>query len=308
MSDHQHIFTGHGLDRATDRRTDQAWIEALRAQPEARFLVFQKARPLVHLDTGGGVTQPVLLTADELDRIGRGAAAKALFLGLEVDGTPLFAHTLPDDAVVGGEGAFEDVRVLGIQARIAPEPLARVGLAKSLLEWHRLHAFCANCGTPTEVADGGAKRICPSCDRWHFPRVDPVAIMLVHRGEKCLLARQRHFTHNLYSALAGFIEPGESLEESVRREVLEEAGIRVGKVRYHSSQPWPFPAALMIGCHAQGLSDRITVDETELEDARWFTREEAAAMLAQNHSDGFFTPFSFAIAHHLIRAYAEGKV
>jgi NAD+ diphosphatase len=308
MSDHQHIFTGHGLDRATDRRTDQAWIETLRAQPEARFLLFQKARPLVHLDTGGGVTQPVLLTAEALERVGPGAPEKALFLGLDAVGTPLFAHALPDDAVVGGDGAFEDVRVLGIQARIAPESLARIGLAKSLLEWHRHNSFCANCGAATEVADGGAKRICPACDRWHFPRVDPVAIMLVHRGEKCLLARQRHFTHNLYSALAGFIEPGESLEESVRREVMEEVGVRVGVVRYHSSQPWPFPSALMIGCHAQGMSDDITVDETELEDARWFTREEAGAMLAQSHSDGLFTPFSFAIAHHLIRAYVDGKV
>ena len=159
----------------------------------------------------------------------------------------------------------------------------------------------------TDLADGGARRVCPACGRWHFPRVDPVVIMLVHRGEKCLLARQRHFTHNMYSALAGFIEPGESLEESVRREVMEEAGITVGQVRYHSSQPWPFPSALMIGCHAQGLSDDIAVDQTELEDARWFPRQEARGMLARNHSDGLFTPFSFAIAHHLIRAYVDGE-
>lgn len=308
MSDHQHIFAGHGLDRASDRRTDKAWTERLRTRPEARFLVFQKARPLVHLDTGGGVTQPLLLSAQELDRVEPGGAAKALFLGLDAAAAPLFAHALGEEAIVGGDGQFEDLRVLGIQARIAPEPLARIGLAKSLLEWHRYHAFCSNCGAETEIVDGGAKRICPRCERWHFPRVDPVVIMLVHRGEKCLLARQRHFTHNLYSALAGFIEPGESLEESVRREVKEEAGIEVGRVRYHSSQPWPFPSALMIGCHAQGLSDDITLDETELEDARWFTREEAGAMLGQDHSGGLLTPFSFAIAHHLIRAYADGKV
>jgi len=308
MSDHRHIFTGHGLDRATDMRADRAWIEALRAEPEARFLVFQKARPLVHLDTGGGVTEPVLLTAEAIERIEPGAAEKALFLGLDAAGTPLFAHAVSDAAAVAGDGEFEDVRVLGIQARIAPEPLARIGLAKSLLEWHGHPAFCSNCGAATEVADGGAKRVCPECKRWHFPRVDPAVIMLVHRGETCLLARQRHFTHNMYSALAGFIEPGESLEESVRREVLEETGIKVGKVRYHSSQPWPFPSALMIGCHAEGLSDDITVDLTELEDARWFSREEARGMLTQNHTGGLFTPFSFAIAHHLIGAYVGGKV
>jgi NAD+ diphosphatase len=308
MSDHQHIFTGHGLDRATDRRTDRAWIEALRSAPEARFLLFQKAQPLVHLDTGGGVTEPVLLTAAALDRIEPGAGEKALFLGLDAAGAPLFAHAVPDDAAVGCDGAFEDVRVLGIQARIAPEPLARIGLARSLLEWHRYHAFCANCGAASEVFDGGAKRVCPKCGRWHFPRVDPVVIMLVHRGETCLLARQRHFTRNMYSALAGFIEAGESLEESVRREIMEETGVKVGRVRYHSSQPWPFPSALMIGCHAEGLSDDIAVDLTELEDARWFTREEARAMLSQNHTGGLFTPFSFAIAHHLIRAFADGTV
>ena len=307
MSDHRHIFTGHGLDRATDRRGDAAWIEELRARPDARFMLFREGRPLVRLDTGGGVTEPVLLSRREIETIEAEAASKATFLGLNDAQTPLFALLIADLTAVPGDASFEDVRVLGIQARIAPEQLARVGLAKSLLEWHRFHGFCASCGAETEIFDGGARRVCPACKRWHFPRVDPVVIMLVHRGEKCLLARQRHFTRNMYSALAGFIEPGESLEESVRREVLEEAGIRVGRVRYHSSQPWPFPSALMIGCHAEGLSDDITIDETELEDARWFTRDEARTMLAQNHNDGLFTPFSFAIAHHLIRAYVDGK-
>ena len=308
MSDHQHMFTGHELDRSTDERTDPAWVEALKASKEARFLLFARGKPLVDLDTGGGVTEPVLLTAAELERVAAGALEDAILLGLDAAQSPLFAYSIGAEQDYSGEGVFEDVRILGIQNRVARAQLARIGLAKSLLEWHRMHGFCATCGAKTNIGNGGAKRDCPSCQREHFPRVDPVVIMLVHRGEKCLLARQTHFTRNMYSALAGIIEPGESLEESVRREIMEEAGIEVGQVRYHSSQPWPFPSALMIGCHAQGLSDEITMDTKELEDARWFSRAEARDMLSQNHADGLFTPFSFAIAHHLIRAYADGEV
>lgn len=307
MSDFQHKFTGHELDRSMDERMDPAWVAGLKAREEARFLLLCKGKPLVILDTGGGVTEPAMLRAPEVDAAAQGLLDEAVFLGLDGAGTPLFACSIGEETDYIGEGSFEDVRILGIQARMGRQPLARVGLAKSLLEWHRLHRFCANCGAPTVIGNGGGKRDCPECGREHFPRVDPVVIMLVHRGENCLLARQTHFTHNMYSALAGFIEPGESLEESVRREVMEETRIKVGRVRYHSSQPWPFPSALMIGCLAEGLSDEITLDPRELEAARWFTRDEARAMLTQDHSDGLFTPFSFAIAHHLIHAWVDGK-
>lgn len=309
MSDHRHIFSGHGLDRADGRRTDPEWIAGLKADPAARFLVFHKGRPLVDLDTGGGRTEPRQMTRQEIERFAGARPNEALFLGIDAAGSPLFAVALPPDAEATiPDGVFEEVRVLGIQARTDPQALARIALARSLTEWHTHHRFCSTCGKETDLADGGAKRICPACGREHFPRVDPVVIMLIHRGEKCLLARQRQFTPNMYSALAGFVEPGETIEEAVRREIFEEAGVRVGRVRYHSSQPWPFPSNLMIGCHGEGLSDEIVIDPKEIEHARWFTRAEVADMLEQKHGDGLFTPFRFAIAHHLIRAYVDGAI
>jgi NAD+ diphosphatase len=307
MSDLEHIFTRHGLNRAQKERMDPAWIQELKARDDAGFVLLHKGKPLVRRDANGGVDHMVL-RAGELDAISDDGAARAIFLGIDAAGAPLFALTVAESAADELGGELKDIRVLGYEAEIAPQPLARLGLAKSITEWHRYHGYCANCGAKTEMGEGGAKRDCPACGREHFPRVDPVAIMLVHRGEKCLLGRQTHFSANLYSTLAGFVEPGESLEETVRREVYEEAGIETGRVRYHSSQPWPFPSALMIGCTAEGLSDEITIDPDELEDARWFTRQEAADMLEQNHTGGFYTPFSFAIAHHLIRAYVNGEV
>lgn len=307
MSDHQHIFTGHGLDRANNQRTDAAWVADLRTRETARFLLLCGSRPLVRLDTGGGTTEPLLASARNLRWLPGIDLDGALFLGLDADGAPLFAASVPEDAVEALDGTAEDVRILGIQGRMPPAEIARVGLAKSLLDWHAHHAFCSTCGKPTVIGDGGGKRVCPACRREHFPRVDPVAITLVRRDGRCLLARQTRFTPNLYSALAGFIEPGESLEEAARREIAEEAGIRVGRVHYHSSQPWPFPSTLMIGCIGEGLNDEITLDMTELEDARWFTRDEAALMLRNAHPDGCFVPAPFAIGHHLIRAFASGE-
>ena len=174
--------------------------------------------------------------------------------------------------------------------------------------WHQRHRFCSNCGAPTGVTAAGWRRECASCNAQHFPRTDPVAIMLAVRGEHCLLGRQSRFPPGMYSCLAGFIEPGETLEDAVRRELFEEAGTQVGAVRYLASQPWPFPASLMIGCLAEATSDAIVVDHNELEDARWFSREETRAMLEGRHPDGLACPQPIAIANSLMRAWAlEGQ-
>jgi NAD+ diphosphatase len=192
-----------------------------------------------------------------------------------------------------------------VQGLVAPDHLPPLAEAKALLHWHGRHRFCANCGHATDIVDGGWRRDCPQCHYQHFPRTDPVVIMLAVRGDQCLLGRQSRFGTGMWSCLAGFVEPGETIEEAARRETLEEAGIVCGRVRYFASQPWPFPSSLMIGCHAQAISSEIKVDYNELEDARWFTRADAAAMLMRCHEAGLSTPPPSAIAHHIIRAWVE---
>ena len=200
-----------------------------------------------------------------------------------------------------------DLRSIAVQGLTAPEHLGALAEAKAILHWHARHRFCAVCGSPTGVSESGWRRDCPSCKAQHFPRTDPVVIMLAVDGERCLLGRSPRFGATMWSCLAGFVEPGETIEEAVRRETLEEAGITCGEVRYFASQPWPFPMSLMIGCHAKALTTDIKVDRSELEDARWFTRQEAAAMLLRTHADGLTTPPPIAIAHHIIRAWVEGN-
>jgi NAD+ diphosphatase len=177
----------------------------------------------------------------------------------------------------------------------------------ALLAWHASHRFCSKCGHESEMRAGGYKRHCPNCGTEHFPRTDPVAIMLTATREKCLLGRGRHFGPGMYSALAGFIEPGETIEAAVRRETLEEAGIRLGRVVYHASQPWRFPYSLMIGCFGEPLNEDIQADLNELEDCRWFFRDEVRSMLERTHKDNLVTPPKGAIAHHLIRAWVDSE-
>jgi len=183
--------------------------------------------------------------------------------------------------------------------------VGELGCAKATLDWHNRHRFCANCGQPTEAAAGGWRRDCGHCNAQHFPRVDPVVIMLAIDGDRCLMGRQARFPDKMYSALAGFLEPGETAEDAVRREIREEAGIACSHVRYFASQPWPFPSSLMVGCFARAIGDTITFDEKELEHARWFTRDEVVRMLADTHPDGLQAPKPVAIAHHLLKEFAE---
>ena len=204
----------------------------------------------------------------------------------------------------GGIVAF-NLRAVAVDGSVSAEDLGALAEGKALLHWHRSHRFCSNCGAPSHASGAGWRRECPACGTHHFPRTDPVVIMLAVAGERCLLGRQPRFPPRMYSCLAGFLEPGETIEAAVGRELEEEAGITVDDVSYLGSQPWPFPASLMIGCMARARHSDIVVDHHELEDARWFSRDEVRAMLAGGHPEGLVCPVPMAIAHHIVRAWVD---
>jgi NAD+ diphosphatase len=295
-------FNLNPLDRRSEMRNDDAFIERLRTAPAARFLVFDADAPLLKR---GDKLDPWFLASEAA---AFGEPLQSIFLGEASDGSGRFAVGFKrDEAVDETRHARIDVRSIAMQGIVAPELLGMLGEGKSMLDWHRRHGFCANCGAPSRATAAGWQRACDACGTRHFPRVDPVVIMLAIDGERCLLGRQPQFAAGMYSALAGFIEPGETVEDAVRREVFEEAHVTCAEVVYFASQPWPFPSSLMIGCFARASDAHIVVDKTELEDARWFTRAEVAAMLEGTHVDALSAPKPFAIAHHLLRAYvAQG--
>jgi NAD+ diphosphatase len=298
-------YAQNGLDRRAEFRDDAALMEGYRASPDARVMVLAGDIPVLRMGERG---HSATFTFAELE--GVGAPREVAFLGLDGD-SPLFA-ALVEQRAPEDQGHTDivtlDLRTLAVQALLPPSTLGRLAQAKSLLYWHQRHRFCSNCGEPTQAGAAGWRRECAACNAQHFPRTDPVAIMLAVRGEKCLLGRQARFPPGMYSCLAGFIEPGETMEDAVRRELFEEAGVAIGAVRYLASQPWPFPASLMIGCIAQATDDALTVDNNELEDARWFSREETRAMLEGRHPDGLLCPQPIAIANSLMKAWAlEGE-
>ena len=288
-------FCGHPLDRADQLRSDPARLAEALADG-ALLLRLDGLAPLVGED-------------DRLawGTVGEAAAdAELVFLGL-LDGRAAFA-AVPTHGDAGP--AYAHRPAWNLIARLPADELALYGGARSVLDWHARHRFCARCGQPTRPAKGGWQRDCREetggCGAEHFPRVDPVAIMLVECGDKVLLGRQARFPLRSYSALAGFVEPGESIEEAVAREVFEEAGVRVREVRYVASQPWPFPSQLMIGCHALADSLELTIDETEIDDAQWFTRDQVAEALEKGpDSTSFLAPPRQAIAHDLLRWWME---
>jgi NAD+ diphosphatase len=292
-------FTRSSLDRAGHHRRDQAWLDAALAKEETQVLPFHQHRPFV-IEQGGAVA-PGWLNAHARVRVAP-PDARTLFLGLDKAGGAHFALDIPDPAPLGDLGRFDDLRALG--PRLSRDDLAILGPAKAVFEWHAKNAYCANCGTPSLVAEAGWKRVCPMCAAEHFPRVDPVCIMVPTFGDTCLLGRQRAWPRGMHSALAGFIEPGEAIEEAVARETLEEAGLRVREVRMHSTQPWPFPHSLMIGVLCEVEDDRETIDTFELESGRWFTREAARLLIAGKHPEASCPP-PFAIAHQLLKTWAE---
>ena len=297
-------FAGSNLDRASQLRTDAEWTAAALRNSRTLIHPMWKLQPFT-LGGNEGPIEPAFFAPGLCEKLA-GADAACVFLGLNGDravfALDISAAENPETiGPLAGLGTFHELRASA--ARFADNDLAILGHAKALIDWHQRHGFCARCGSATHVMDGGYRRLCPNCGAEHFPRTDPVVIMLVTRGDRCLVGRGRQFPGAMYSALAGFIEPGETIEEAVRREIFEEAGIRIGDVRYFSSQPWPFPSSLMIGCFADALDDEIRIDETELADARWLDRATARGLLAGEQVEGIRIPPPIAIAHHLIKAW-----
>ncbi len=298
-------YTGNVLDRAAELRHDPAAMAALEADRRARTFIV--GGELVVLRKGAPFNDPAFTFAEAA---GFAPTLERVFLGRHED-VPLFAVAIDegvvealkarDDLVVG------DLRSIATGGLVAPEHLPALAEAKALLGWHARNPFCSKCGSPTQSVNAGWRRDCPVCGTEHFPRTDPVVIMLAIQGERCLLGRQSRFPKGMWSCLAGFVEPGETIEDAVRRETLEESGIVCGRVAYFASQPWPFPMSLMIGCHTEALTTEVTVDRYELEDARWFDRDEVAAMMLRRHPAGLTATHPFAIAHHIIRAWLEAE-
>jgi NAD+ diphosphatase len=293
------------LDRVSHLRRDAAWLAERVRDPESRFLPFWKLQVLVKagppLELGWARTE----LCERMD-----AATGAVLLGVR-DGLAHFAIDLspvPDPVgALGLAGVARFAEPHAVVAGLGDGDAGIVAQGRGLLGWHARHRRCSVCGEPTTAREAGYMRTCDACDAQHFPRTDPVVIMLAHRGDRCLLGRQPSFPLGMWSTLAGFVEPGETLEEAVRREVLEETGVSVGAVRYYASQPWPFPANLMIGCLAEAQSEEIRVDRHELDDARWFTREQAArAVYEPARSEGLSIPPPMAIGHHLVKAWVDG--
>jgi NAD+ diphosphatase len=296
-------YVASRLARAAELRSDEAALKRFAAHAGAR--AYAVGGELVVLKNAAECCDP-LFALDEARALG--PARETVFLGL-ADDAPRYGFGLdPKDVEplkLRNDLTVTDLRSIAVQGLVATEHLPPLAEAKALLGWHARHGFCPNCGAATTTVSAGWRRDCPSCKAQHFPRTDPVVIMLAIAGERCVLGRSPRFVPTMWSCLAGFAEPGESLEEAVRREVREEVGIACGRVKYFTSQPWPFPSSIMIGCHAQALSDAIVVDRDELEDARWFDREELATMLKRQHVQGLTTPPPVAIAHHIIRSFVE---
>jgi NAD+ diphosphatase len=291
-------FVSDILDRAAHLRRHDDKLLAFEGHPATRAYVVHRDSLVVKRENGAS---RALLSIDEALKFG--ANPGTIFLGLR-NGAAVFGMGISQAAaekLVNREDvAVTELRGMAMQGIVPPGELSAVAMAKSLVSWHQRHGYCANCGTRTVMKEGGWKRECPSCKAEHFPRTDPVVIMLVTAGEKCLLGRQKQFPQGMYSCLAGFVEAAETIEDAVRREILEESGISCTDVGYYMTQPWPYPSSLMIGCTARALNEDIVVDHTELEDVRWFSRDEARSMLTRQHPDGLAGPHPFAIAHHLV--------
>jgi NAD+ diphosphatase len=304
LTDPTNIFAGNPLDRVSERRTDADWIADQLAAPETCAIALWNGQPLVEMNPIGETR--LVYISGALARELAGGEERLLFLGLDIDDEAVFALDMegpadPAEGALNGRGRFEGLRALA--PRLPADEAGVAATAKAVFEWRRRHRFCSMCGQQSEAVDGGWKRKCPACGTEHFPRTDPVAIMLAVNHDRCLLGRQASFPPGMYSALAGFMEPGESIEEACARELYEEAGLRATSVRYHSSQPWPFPSNLMIGLIAQVADGEAVADMAELEDVRWFTRDEARRLM-RGEIAGLSCPPPLAIAHQLIRAWA----
>ena len=317
MKVYPNIFSNNPVDRVSYLRSNPEWVNNTMVDSNSLFVPFLKGQPFVSTIKG--------LTSKNAQKDQLNPAwfpynffeknivdnSTIIFLGLLNDKS-YFAIDLskisnPEDQVnINDMGSFEDLMALSSQPIDSGE-LAMLGQAKAIFEWHKSHQFCSKCGQKSNMVEGGYKRICGSCNAEHFPRTDPVVIMLATHNDHAFLGRQKRFPVGMYSALAGFIEPGESIEEAVARELHEEAGIIINNATYHSSQPWAFPNSLMIGCMAESASEKFKLDEIEIDEGRWFSRDELRKAINGDENSKFFVPPKMAIAHHLIKAFVDNK-
>ena len=296
-------YSGSLLERAAALRGDEGKLAALLKHPRAG--VYVVGGESIVLKAQGAAPDP-LFSPDEARTLG--VARETVFLGLLHD-APRFGIGIDPAAIEALKARADlkliDLRTIAVQGEVDTVHVPPLAEAKAILGWHARHRFCPNCSAATVLTQAGWRRDCPVCKAEHFPRTDPVVIMLPIKGDRCVLGRSPRFPPTMWSCLAGFCEPGESIEEAVRREVAEEVGVTCARVRYFASQPWPFPASLMIGCHAEAVSDEVVIDKSEIEDARWFDRAELKSMLLRQHPQELSTPPPIAIAHHIIRDFVE---
>lgn len=301
------------LDRLAHKRSDEEFVKSKLGEPGTRILLLADLKPVIRSNAERTVAKLAWFSPGELAELGL-PVTESLFLGVDAAGAGHFVLAVNEHRTRHVPGAVEklrpivDLRSLAMQGVMTPEELSLGGQARALAQWHENARCCGRCGGVTLVKDAGWRRLCWACKTEWFPRTDPVVIMLITDGDRCLLAHEHRYGKiygdKMYSALAGFVEPGEDVEHAVRREVLEETNIKVGEVTYHSSQPWPFPHSLMIGCLGRAETREITIDSGELADARWFTRAEAQQMLERRHPEGFHIPGRHAIANLLIAHFA----
>jgi len=294
----RNVFEGLGLDRAAHRRRDQDWLTARLADPATRFLPVWRERNLIR---PGEKPAPAWLTADSASGL---IVEQAAIVFLGVDGEcahfALSLSHLDEDAARGfidAHGELAELRAIG--ALLDAPDAALLAYGRAITTWHHRHRFCGSCGQPTVSDEGGHMRRCsdPSCATVHFPRTDPAVIMAIEHDDRLLLGREHTWPPGMHSVLAGFVEPGESLEETVAREVLEEAGLTVTDIRYHSSQPWPFPASIMLGFTGRAIDDAIRLQEPEIEHIGWYDR---AFLLNSPEDETFRMPTRFSIARRLV--------
>lgn len=290
------VFAGAAINRLTERRNDADWIAAALSNGRARFLVAWDEGSPIHWQ--GDRPAAAFLDADAVAPW-LSSAREVLLLG-EVDGQVLFG--LNCDEPPAGEWSLTPTELKAVAGLLDTRDASLLAWFRALCHWHREHRFCSRCGRPTTAVAAGHERVCDGCGTHHYPRVDPAIIVLVERDDKCLLGRQAKWPARRFSTLAGFVEPGESLEDAVAREVFEEAGVNVAAARYHSSQPWPFPASLMLGFFAEAASTRIALNDGELEEARWFSREDIANGLERGD---FKLPSLPSVAFRLVRDWYE---
>lgn len=302
-------FSGNPLNHASEKRSDQKWIDSKRHDPSSLILPMWRLEPfLLEAGKSDASAELGLLRPEVVDSLAS-ATAVCIFLGLDGD-RAMFALDVSEAAdpantgPLAGLGYFRDARVAA--SMVSLEHAALIAQAKAMIDWHQRHGFCPRCGAPTKLMDAGYRRLCGNCNAEHFPRVDPVVIMLATDGDACLVGRGKLFPPGMFSALAGFVEPGETVEEAVRRELMEEASVKIGEVTYYATQPWPFPSSLMIGCFATAKSREVKADETELAEVRWIERGVARELIKGKEVHGIRVPPPLAIAHHLIRTWALG--